>query len=86
MDLLSLNLDFHFGGYGKYNDELIDFINEFYSITSLKLDQIYTGKMMFALFNDVRENKFNKGEKIVALHTGGLQGLSSIKDKLLFEI
>jgi 1-aminocyclopropane-1-carboxylate deaminase len=86
LELLSLNLNSHFGGYGKYNDELIDFINEFYKITGLKLDQIYTGKMMFALLNDVRENKFNQGEKIVALHTGGLQGLSSIKDKLLFKV
>ena len=86
IDLLSLNLDSHFGGYGKFNDELIDFINEFYKITQIKLDQIYTGKMMFALMEDIKQNKFKQGDKIVALHTGGLQGLSSIKDRLLFEV
>jgi 1-aminocyclopropane-1-carboxylate deaminase len=86
MSLLELNLHAHFGGYGKFNQELIDFINDFYSITQIKLDQIYTGKMMYALMEDVKSNKFKKGAKIIALHTGGLQGLSSIKDQLTFKL
>jgi len=86
MNLLSLNLDSHFGGYGKFNEELIEFINEFYKTTQVKLDQIYTGKMMHALMNDVKQNKFKKGDKIIALHTGGLQGLKSIENRLNFEV
>ncbi len=86
MNLLSLNLNSHFGGYGKFNNELIDFINEFYKITNIKLDQIYTSKMMYALINDVKQNKFKQGDKIVALHTGGLQGLSSITNQLEFSL
>lgn len=86
LELLSLRLDSHFGGYGKFNNELIDFINEFYSVTQLKLDQIYTGKMMYTLMDDVKKDKFKKGEKIVALHTGGLQGLSSVKNQLIFDL
>jgi len=86
MDFLSLNVDAHFGGYGKYNKDLIDFINKFYMETNLKLDQIYTAKMMFALLEDIKSNKVERGSKIIALHTGGLQGLSSIVDQLDFKI
>lgn len=84
VERLSLNLNHHFGGYGKFNQELIDFINSFYEQTQIKLDQIYTAKMMFTLINDLKEKKFKKGDVIVALHTGGLQGLTSIKNKLVF--
>jgi 1-aminocyclopropane-1-carboxylate deaminase len=84
--LLTLNLDCHFGGYGKFNSELIDFINSFYESTNIKLDQIYTAKMMYALMQDLKHDKFKAGDKIVALHTGGLQGLNSISDQLKFDV
>lgn len=86
MNLLELNLTNDFGGYGKHTAELIEFINEFHSITEIKLDQVYTAKMMFALLNDIKMGKFERGSKIVALHTGGLQGLSSIEPLLNFNI
>lgn len=84
MNLLSLELDYHFGGYGKFNDELIFFINDFYNQTEIKLDQIYTAKMVSAFIGKVKDGFFKEGDKIVLLHTGGLQGLQSIQDKLLF--
>jgi 1-aminocyclopropane-1-carboxylate deaminase len=86
MNLLELNLTNDFGGYGKHTSELIDFINDFHNITTIKLDQVYTAKMMFALLNDIKSGKFKAGSKIVALHTGGLQGLSSIEPLLSFKI
>ena len=86
MNVLSLNLDAHFGGYGKFNTELIHFINSFYDESFIKLDQIYTAKMMFALLNDIQSGKIKAGSQVVALHTGGLQGLSSIKEDLIFSI
>jgi 1-aminocyclopropane-1-carboxylate deaminase len=85
-ELLELNITAHFGGYGKYNLELIQFINKFYKSTGIKLDQIYTGKMMYALLNDIKNNKFKPGSTIIALHTGGLQGLTSIQSQLEFKI
>ena len=83
---MTLNLDCHFGGYGKFNSELIGFINSFYESTNIKLDQVYTAKMMYALMQDLEQDKFKVGDKIVALHTGGLQGLSSISNQLNFDI
>ena len=86
MNLLELYLDNHFGGYGKHTAELIEFINDFYTSTNLKLEQVYTGKMMFALISDIKSGKIKKGSKVVALHTGGLQGALSIAPLLNFTI
>jgi 1-aminocyclopropane-1-carboxylate deaminase len=78
----SINLDYHFGGYAKITSELISFIIQFEKINGVPLDPVYTGKMMYGIF-DLAENGFFKdGERIVALHTGGLQGRDGMIDKI----
>ena len=66
--------DYHFGGYGKVKEELWQFIEQFEKQTTIPLEQVYTGKMMFGIYDLVRKGFFKQGEVIVALHTGGLQG------------
>lgn len=85
LDRFELVSDAHFGGYAKHTPELIDFINEFYQEFQIKLDQVYTGKMMFALMTKIKAGDFPEGSKIIALHTGGMQGTKSIKELLLFD-
>jgi 1-aminocyclopropane-1-carboxylate deaminase len=80
---LKLLDEFHFGGYAKYTDDLIQFMKDFRSIYGVELDYVYTAKMMFGLFQKMKGNEFSKGAKILAIHTGGLQGNSSIKELLL---
>jgi 1-aminocyclopropane-1-carboxylate deaminase len=70
-----LTTDYHFGGYAKINEELIAFINEFSSSQDILLDPVYTGKMMFGIFDLIEKGFFPKGTKILAIHTGGLQGI-----------
>lgn len=77
-----LMTDYHFGGYGKINLELIRFINEFKEKQQIPLDPVYTGKMMFGIFNLIRKGYFPKGSKILAIHTGGLQGIEGINKVL----
>ncbi|SKB93114.1 1-aminocyclopropane-1-carboxylate deaminase/D-cysteine desulfhydrase [Dyadobacter psychrophilus] len=72
---LQLFTEYHFGGYAKYDEELITFMNEFKRKFDIQLEQVYTAKMFFGLFDLIRKNNFQKGQTIVALHTGGLQGL-----------
>ncbi|WP_299617309.1 pyridoxal-phosphate dependent enzyme [uncultured Tenacibaculum sp.] len=79
----TLNLDYNFGGYGKFNEDLIHFINRFKSETSILLDPIYTGKMLFGIVDLINKGKFKKGSKILAIHTGGIQGIDGINKKLL---
>ena len=64
---------YHFGGYARFNQELIDFILSFKETTGIALDPIYTGKMMYGIFDLIRKGAFPAGTKILALHTGGIQ-------------
>ena len=64
----------HDGGYGKISDENIRFINDFKMKFGIQLDPIYTGKMIRHLFNMIERDYFLEGSRILAFHTGGLQG------------
>ncbi|MGE5944535.1 MAG: 1-aminocyclopropane-1-carboxylate deaminase/D-cysteine desulfhydrase [Flavobacteriales bacterium] len=74
--------DYHFGGYAKINLELIRFINEFKKKQYIPLDPVYTGKMMFGIFDLIQKGYFPKGSKILAIHTGGLQGIEGMNKVL----
>ena len=74
--------DYHFEGYAKINSELISFINGFKQNFNIALDPIYTGKMMFGIFDLIEKGFFQKGSKILAIHTGGLQGIEGMNSVL----
>lgn len=74
--------DYHFGGYGKTTIDLIEFINLFYKNNSIPLDPIYTGKMMFGVFDLIDKGFFPVDSKILVIHTGGLQGVEGMNNKL----
>ena len=73
--------DYHFGGYAKFQPELIDFINNFKQKFKIPLDPIYTGKMMYGLCDLIEKDYFKEGSKIVAIHTGGLQGIKGFNKR-----
>lgn len=79
---LEIIKEYHFGGYAKINTDLISFINEFSLTYNVPLDPIYTGKMMFGIFDLMQQGFFPKGSKILAIHTGGLQGIEGMNQKL----
>ena len=74
--------DYHFGGYGKVTNDLIDFINQFYVDTKIPLDPVYTGKMVYGIMDLINTNYFPNGAKILMIHTGGLQGISGMNELL----
>ncbi len=74
--------DYHFGGYAKVNDTLIAFINQFHEKHGIPLDPIYTGKMFFGIHEMITTGAFPAGTKILAVHTGGLQGIKGINKRL----
>lgn len=73
---------YHFGGYAKINIELIHFINRFKKDTGVQLDPIYTGKMLFGVFDMVKTGQISSGSNILAIHTGGLQGIKGMNTML----
>lgn len=75
-------IDAHFGGYGKISDELIRFINNFHEETGIPLDPVYTGKMMMKLFELIDSGYFPEDSKVLAFHTGGLQGIKGANEML----
>jgi 1-aminocyclopropane-1-carboxylate deaminase len=77
VDVLS---DYHFGGYGKYTDELLQFMEDFFSETAIPLDPVYTGKTIFALVDWVVQNDI-RDANILFVHTGGIQGGKMIAKK-----
>ncbi|PIB38893.1 1-aminocyclopropane-1-carboxylate deaminase/D-cysteine desulfhydrase [Maribacter sp. 4G9] len=79
----SLDLNYHFGGYGKINEELVAFINQFKRQTTIPLDPVYTGKMMYGLLDSVKNDNFAPGTQILAIHTGGIQGIHGMNRVLL---
>ena len=70
-----------FGGYAKINNELIDFINNFYKSYNIPLDCIYTGKMMYGVLDLINNEYFKKNTKILTIHTGGLLANKGINSK-----
>ena len=76
-----LQNSYHFGGYAKHKPELIEFINTFKLNFDIPLDPVYTGKMMYGICDLIDKNYFEKGSTIVAIHTGGLQGIKGFNER-----
>ena len=66
--------NYHFGGYAKTNAELLSFKKDFEEQFNISLDYVYTSKMMFGIFDMIKNKHFKEGTAVVAIHTGGLQG------------
>jgi len=73
--------EYPFGGYGKVNKVLAGYINQFKHRTDIPLDPIYTGKMMYGIFDMIDKNKFDRGSTLMVIHTGGLQGIMGINQR-----
>jgi 1-aminocyclopropane-1-carboxylate deaminase len=85
MQQLQLFNDHHFGGYAKKTPELIRFMNQCWQQFQLPLDVVYTAKMLYAVFDAVRNDHFPENSRILCLHTGGLYGNHSLPvDSLLY--
>lgn len=77
VDVLS---EYHFGGYGKYTDELLQFMEQFFTETKIPLDPIYTGKAIYALVDWILKNDVHNAS-VLFIHTGGIQGGKEIAKK-----
>jgi 1-aminocyclopropane-1-carboxylate deaminase len=73
LNRVEVHSEAHFGGYGKWNEELMAFISNCNQEYDLPLDKIYTGKAFYALMNWLKKQHFQRPQTVVFLHTGGLQ-------------
>jgi len=72
----SIDFNYHLGGYAKYHQGLVDFIRRFYIDHNILLDPVYTGKMLWAVFDLISRHQIQQGARILAIHTGGTQGIA----------
>lgn len=73
---------YHFGGYAKVDSKLITFMNHFKTTYKIPLDPVYTAKMMYGIFDAIQTGKIPKNAKVLAIHTGGLQGVEGMNLRL----
>jgi len=66
--------DEHCGGYARTTPALMAFIDDLQRRSGIPLEPVYTGKMMYALYRRILAGEFAVGTRVLALHTGGLQG------------
>lgn len=77
--------EFHFGGYGKYTVELLEFIRSMYELHGIPLDPVYTGKAFYALCDELKKTSYNN-TNVLFIHTGGIQGARAIEEKTGFSL
>lgn len=81
----TIDFSYHLGGYAKKSTELFGSMNLFYSNHNVPSDFVYTGKLVHAFYQMLKRGVFSKGEKILLIHSGGLQGNRSLtKGELIF--
>ena len=83
MKQVSVVTGYEFGGYAKKNAQLINFMNEWYHATGIPSDFVYTGKLFYAVKDMIQKGFFTSGSQLLIIHSGGLQGNSSLGDKVL---
>jgi 1-aminocyclopropane-1-carboxylate deaminase/D-cysteine desulfhydrase-like pyridoxal-dependent ACC family enzyme len=82
----SLVTDYHFGGFAKINESLVEFIRNFKSKHDILLDFIYTGKMLYGLYDLIENSNRYDHKKIIVVHTGGLQGNKGFEERFKLTI
>jgi 1-aminocyclopropane-1-carboxylate deaminase len=70
----SLSNQAHMGGYAKVTSDLENFKINFERETGVDLDKVYTSKVFYALSKMLKSGCFEKGERVLVIHSGGLQG------------
>jgi 1-aminocyclopropane-1-carboxylate deaminase len=85
-DKFEIMTQYDFGGYAKTTPELISFMQSFYKSTGIMTDPVYTSKMFFGLIDLVQKDFFPVNSKIIAVHTGGLQGVLGYEENRQIKI
>ena len=80
---LHILFDYAGKGYASQEPELFEFMNMFYKQTTIPLDFIYTAKLLKAISNLFDQHYFTVSDRLLLIHTGGLQGNLSLQSGTL---
>lgn len=71
---LTLETNYHCGGYARFPDFLRHFMLGFEQLTGVPLDPVYTAKLFWGIAAQAQAGEWPRGTRLLVLHTGGLQG------------
>lgn len=74
----TIHTEYHFGGYGKPNEQVFTFIKNHLPV--LPLDAVYTAKMVLGVIGLAERSYFKRGTRLMLLHTGGMQGNAGFEE------
>lgn len=75
--------DYHFGGYAKHPEELLNFMRELWTEHAFPTDIVYTSKALFAIKDMITKHIIPQGSKVLTVHCGGMQGNLSLRPDVL---
>lgn len=81
-DRLTIHTAYHFGGYAKTAPALNAFIRQFTAQTGILIEPVYTGKLLYGVFDLATRDYFETGARILVVHTGGLTGILGLHEQL----
>lgn len=67
---INFNTDYTFGGYAKSSPDLLQFMRKFCQETVVPLDHVYTGKLLYAVYDLLKKGQL-EGQQILVVHSGG---------------
>lgn len=67
-------------GYAKLDQGLIKTQRWFEENFAIKLDPIYTNKMVFGFLDELKKSNISENSKVILYHSGGLQGIKTLND------
>jgi len=76
---IHLYAETEFGGFGKYNQTLIEFMLNQYHLNKLEFDHVYTAKLLHRLQQMEHYSSF---KRVLMIHSGGLQGRNGMQKDL----
>lgn len=74
--------DYTCGGYGIVNRDVVEVMRKIACLEGILLDPLYTGKAFMGLMDLVNKGVFEKGSKILFIHTGGLPLIFQYEEEL----
>lgn len=77
-----LQQQYHFGGYARITPQLVAFVDRFEALHRIAIEPVYTAKMLYAIYDQVLKGAIPAGSRILAIHTGGLQGRAGMEAKM----
>ncbi|MBB4863634.1 1-aminocyclopropane-1-carboxylate deaminase [Pseudomonas nitritireducens] len=70
------------GGFARIDAALARFILATEAECGVPLEPLYTGKLLLALHDEIVAGRIAHGTRIVAIHSGGLQGRRALEEQL----